>query len=122
MLDLYATDDLAKEANKSALLLAYARYQEQVAPFATSKERVAYAEPEIKRIIKECATELNADQVYIENHLRKIIADALPQTKPERIKLEFPTNNEFAKEHGYGGGPAAPPLKHDPAKVNPHPD
>jgi len=127
MLDIYETSDLERETNKAALLLAYSRYQEQVGDFVNSTQRLAYAEPEIKRIVKECAAETGADLIYIEKHLRQIIADSfpavddMPKTKPQKQKLEFPQDGRPG-ELGYGGGPPTPPLKYDPAKVNPEPD
>jgi hypothetical protein len=112
--DLYEQDFYLREANKTGVLLARTRFNEQIRPFIKgSKERLAFVDTEIERIVAECALEAGADLEYVNGHLRAIIADEVAVTKPQSTPLEF--SPEEQKE-------GTPPPKWDPAKVNPEPN
>ena len=82
------------QANRSALLLAKTRYDEQLSAFVgLSETRLAFVCNDLERIIRECSQIYEADPIYIESRLRTIIAeeikyesegDGLPPSKNEK--------------------------------------
>jgi len=79
MSDIYISEDLIKQANKSALLYARTQYNEKIAPFVkNSSARLEFAKESIDKIVVSAANQFNADVNYIRNNLYSVIKESGP--------------------------------------------
>lgn len=81
-------DRIAREAVRSAVVLAKIRYNEQLSVFvANNPTRLSstLVQTELERIVKECSEEVGADAKTVATRLNEILADVvLPVTQPEK--------------------------------------
>jgi hypothetical protein len=85
------------EANREAVLLAKVRYNEQLAPFVSSRfardteARLSYASDHIERIIDECCEACpGADKEVVGPRVKEIIAREVATTQPEKHDVDTP--------------------------------
>jgi hypothetical protein len=109
--EIFLDDELQREANRKALLLAQTRFTAQIRPFIEGKpERLAYVRSDLERIVIEASAAVNADELYVSDRFKAYVADAVAVSEPQRIDLDADREESL------------PPPKNDPAKKNPEPD
>jgi hypothetical protein len=97
---LTEADDTARDSVRSAVVLGKLRFDEQLGPFVrTSKVRLdsSLVQTELSRIIAEVSNEVNPSESFAEQGafrekvgkaLRRILADAVAVTEPEKTTLD----------------------------------
>lgn len=103
---------IARESVRSAVVLAKIRYDEQLAPFVReSRARLesTLVRTELDRIIKECASEVGANEDVVAKRFLTMLSDVvLPVTQPETVNVT-----------DLGAGPSEPSVKNTEEKPEP---